>query len=93
MVIRKVKKIDDIYEVLKPMRYNYNIIEGEWEKQGRKYNCKGLVSLLEGDQINEFILPKEVQLDVEEYQKDCIKSKRLHYQKDVEKYRKFRFKS
>ena len=72
---RKIKKIDDFYIALKPIKS-----KDGWEKIGKKYDCKGLVNLLQGDIGIEFILSKEVKQDIEEYKKMCLERK-LNYLK------------
>ena len=77
---RKIEKEDDFYMVLNPIE-DY---EG-CEKHCKRYNCKGLVNLLEVDTGIEFILSKEVKQDIEKYKEMCLK-KKLKYLK-VSKYK------
>lgn len=75
---RKIKKIDDFYIALKPIKDSQR-----WEKLGKKYNCKGLVNLLEIDLGIEFILPKEVKQDVEVYKKMCLERKSNYFRHGI----------
>lgn len=86
---RKIEKRDDFYMVLKPIKYEEDFLHPEWEKNGRKYNCKGLVNLLKTDGEIEFILPDEIKQDVVNYKRVCFEKKRMHLKKDLKKYREF----
>lgn len=81
MIKRKIEKRveegkDDFYVSLKPLRD----IEG-WEKQGRRYNQKGLASLLETKNDIEFILTEEVKQDIETYKEVILGLKRSYLMK------------
>lgn len=73
---RKVEKRDDVYVSLKPLRD----IEG-WEKHGRRYNQKGLASLLKTNTGIEFILTDEVKQDMEVYKEILNGKKRSYFMK------------
>jgi hypothetical protein len=80
----KIDKVDDFYLVLKPTEF-----VGGFEKHGKKYNCRGLVSLLKNSQ-DSFIKSKEIDLDIEKYEEFCRGRKKDYFNQDANKYRKFR---
>ncbi len=64
------------YESLKPSVFGEN---GDWERDGRRYNLRGIESLLK-EKSFEFIVEPEVQRDLEEYRREAGLRKLL-YQK------------
>ena len=59
---RKIVKIEDYYMALKPYEY-----EEGWERLGKKYSIRGLVSLLKGNTKFRFIIPGEIKQELGEY--------------------------
>jgi len=86
---RKVEKVNDFYEVFKPVdnqpedSYLINY-ENDWEGHGRKYTCRGLVDLLEVDRGIEFVLPKEIIEDMMAYRKSCFDRKREYLKNSIQ---------
>ena len=79
MIKRKIIKLnEDSYMSLKPIRD-----EEDWERYGRRYNCKGLVNLLKTDKETEFILPDGIKEDVGEYERLCLLKKIRYFKKDM----------
>ena len=79
--IKKVIKVDHVimpltqmYMVLKPSQFG----EG-WERHGKAYPLRGLVSLLQSDLGIDFIVPSEVQQDVQEYQNEREELKNAYF--------------
>jgi len=61
---RKIEKIDDLYMILKPLK---DLDEG-WEKHGKRYDCRGLSTLLKTTTNIEFILFDDIKKDLEQYE-------------------------
>lgn len=77
-----VKKVGDIYEVLKPVNYGIKLYaesQESWERHGRKYTRKGLVNLIESDKECGFILSKDIILDILSYNRGCFEKKKNYY--------------
>lgn len=74
---RKIEKIDDIYMAVKPSKD----IEGAWERLGKKYDCRGLASLLETNIDIEFILSEEIEQDLETYRVRLQEKRRFYLMK------------
>lgn len=78
-MIKKVNKTDDSYMVLKPIRY-----EKGWEKLGRQYTCKGLTTLLKCTNNTEFIMPNEIERDIEAYKQLCLYRKIDYFKNNID---------
>jgi len=60
--------------ILKPLK---DLDEG-WEKHGKRYDCRGLSTLLKTTTNIEFILSKEIKKDLEQYE-TIIRERRRSY--------------
>ena len=79
-IIRKLEiEINRIhYESLKPSVFGEN---GDWERKGRKYDIKGIDTLLRGENFD-FVIEPEVQRDLDEYRNEMrLKRESFLYQK------------
>ena len=81
---KSVEKVDNFYEVFKLIDYGKDS-EGVplgptgsqemWEKYGKRYTCKGLVSLIETEKASNFILPEDIIKDILVHYSQCYEKK------------------